>query len=51
MMDENIFMKEKKPISFEDYLEYDENIMGNLGGELPVIVYRLLENSIKAEIA
>lgn len=38
MMDENIFMKEKKPISFEDYLEYDENSRGNLGGELPVIV-------------
>ena len=31
-MDENIFMKEKKPISFEDYLEYDENSRGNLGG-------------------
>lgn len=30
MMDENIFMKEKKPISFEDYLEYDENSRGNL---------------------
>ncbi len=40
-------MKEKKPISFEDYLEYDENSRGNLGGELPVIVYRLLEYSIK----
>ena len=50
-MDENIFMKEKKPISFEDYLEYDENSMGNLGGELPVIVYRLLEYSIKDELA
>ena len=41
-MDENIFMKEKKPISFEDYLEYDENSRGNLGGELAVIVFRLL---------
>lgn len=51
MMAENIFMKEKKPISFEDYLEYDENSRGNLGGELPVIVYRLLEYSIKDELA
>lgn len=50
MMDENIFMKEKKPISFEDYLKYDENSRGNLGGELPVIVYRLLEYSIKDEL-
>ena len=39
-MDENIFMKEKKPITFEDYLEYDENSRGIVGGELPVIVYR-----------
>ena len=44
------FMKEKKPISFEDYLKYDENSRGNLGGELPVIVYRLLEYSIKDEL-
>ena len=51
MMDDDIFMKEKKPISFEDYLEYDENSRGNLGGELPVIVYRLLEYSIKDELA
>ena len=51
MMDENIFIKEKKPISFEEYLEYDENSRGNLGGELPVIVYRLLEYSIKDELA
>ena len=51
MMEENIFMKEKKPISFEDYLEYDENSRGNLGEELPVIVYRLLEYSIKDELA
>ena len=50
MMDENIFMKEKKPISFEDYLEYDENSRGNLGGELPVIVYRLLEYSIRMSL-
>ena len=49
-MDENIFMKEKKPISFEDYLEYDENSRGNLGEELPVLVYRLLEYSLKEEL-
>lgn len=45
------FYEGKKPISFEDYLEYDENSRGNLGGELPVIVYRLLEYSIKDELA
>ena len=49
-MENNIFMKEKKPISFEEYLQYDENSRGNLGGELPVIVYRLLEYSLKDEL-
>lgn len=49
-MEDNIFMKEKKPISFEEYLQYDENSRGNLGGELPVIVYRLLEYSLKDEL-
>ena len=42
-MEENIFMSEKKQITFEEYLQYDENSRGNLGEELPVIVYRLLE--------
>ena len=49
-MESNIFMKEKKPISFEEYLQYDENSRGNLGGDLPVIVYRLLEYSLKDEL-
>ena len=46
-MIENIFMKEQKEITFEEYLQYAENSRGNLGGELPVIVYRLLEYSLK----
>ena len=49
-MIENIFMKEQKEITFEEYLQYDENSRGNLGGELPVIVYRLLEYSLKDEL-
>ena len=48
-MEENIFMSEKKQITFEEYLQYDENSRGNLGEELPVIVYRLLEYSLKDE--
>lgn len=47
---ENIFMKEQKKITFEEYLQYDENSRGNLGEELPVIVYRLLEYSLKDEL-
>ena len=49
-MIENIFMKEQKEITFEEYLQYAENSRGNLGGELPVIVYRLLEYSLKDEL-
>ena len=46
----NIFMQEQKPIKFEDYLQFDEGSRGNLGEELPVIVYRLLEYSLKDEL-
>lgn len=46
----NIFMQEAKPIQFEDYLQFNEGSRGNLGEELPVIVYRLLEYSLKDEL-
>lgn len=49
-MKDNIFMAEKKQITFEEYLQYDEESRGNLGAELPVIVYRLLEYSLKDEL-
>lgn len=43
-------MKDVKPIQFEDYLRFNEGSRGNLGEELPVIVYRLLEYSLKDEL-
>lgn len=46
----NIFMQDAKPIQFEDYLQFNEGSRGNLGEELPVIVYRLLEYSLKDEL-
>lgn len=49
-MEENIFLKGRKPIQFEEYLKYDENSRDNLGGELPVLVYRMLEYSMKEEL-
>ena len=49
-MEENIFLKDRKPVSFEDYLQYDEKSRGNLGEELPVLVYRMLEYSLKEEL-
>lgn len=49
-MEENIFMQDLKPLTLADYLKYDENSRGNLGEELPVMVYRLLEYSVKEEL-
>ena len=49
-MGDNIFLKEMKEIQFEDYFKYDAKCRGNLGDELPVMVYRMLEYSLKDEL-
>ena len=49
-MVDNIFLADTKPIPFEDYLQYNEGSRGNLGDEIPVFVYRLLEYSLKDEL-
>lgn len=49
-MAKNIFMEEAALPRFEDYLKYDEQSRGNLGDELPVLVYRMLEYSLKDEL-
>lgn len=49
-MTDNIFMTDMKKISLDEYLQYDSNSRGNLGADIPVIVYRLLEYSIKDEL-
>lgn len=49
-MENNIFLAGKKPITFEEYLQFDEKSRGNLGEELPVLVYRMLEYSLKEEL-
>lgn len=49
-MTTNIFLADQQPISFEDYLQYNESSRGNLGSELPVFIYRLLEYSLKDEL-
>lgn len=43
-------MADQKPIRFEDYLQYDQNSRGNLGADIPVLVYRMLEYSLKDAI-
>ena len=47
---ENIFLEGRKPVRFEDYLQYDQSSRGNLGAEIPVLVYRMLEYSLKDAI-
>ena len=49
-MGDNIFLKEMKEIRFEDYFKYDASSRGNLGDQLSVMVYRLLEYSLKEEL-
>ena len=43
-------MTNKRPITFEEYLQFDEKSRENLGEELPVLVYRMLEYSLKEEL-
>ena len=49
-MTDNIFMDDVKEITMDDYLCFDESSRVNLGAELPVLVYRLLEYSLKEEL-
>ena len=50
MAENNIFMADRKEVTLEDYLRFDANSRGNLGAELPVLVYRMLEYSLKDEL-
>lgn len=50
-MDKNIFLEELPEITFEDYMKYDKDSRGNMGEMIPVSVYRLLEYSLKEELA
>jgi len=51
MEEENIFLMNQPKLGLEDYLEYNCAGRGNLGEEIPVFVYRLLEYSLKEELA
>ena len=49
-MKDNIFLKDRKELKLADYMMAQENGRENLGSELPVAVYRLLEYSIREEL-
>ncbi|MDO4460684.1 MAG: 4-vinyl reductase [Clostridia bacterium] len=46
-MEENIFLRDNPAVKFEDYLDFDDEGRLNLGDTLPVVVYRMLEFSLK----
>ena len=47
MEEENIFLANRPKITLEDYLGYNCSGRGNLGEDVPVFVYRMLEYSLK----
>ncbi len=49
-MNNNIFLKNQKEPSLEDYMNFEPEGRGDLGGEIPVVMYRLLQYSMKAQL-
>lgn len=49
-MDRNIFLENMPKITFEQYLEFNEESRENMGPMIPVPIYRLLEYSIREEL-
>lgn len=49
-MERNIFLENSKKPDLADYMKFNNSDRGNLGNEIPVPVYRLLEYSIREEI-
>ena len=50
-MAENVFLENKRKLSLTEYMNYNTNDRGNLGDQLPVAVYRLMEYSIREQLA
>lgn len=49
-MAENVFLDGKQSWSLAEYMNYDGDERGNLGGDIPVVVYRLLEYSVREQL-
>ena len=47
---DNIFLKDQKPETLDTFLNYTDAGRENLGDTLPVMVYRMLEYSLKLEL-
>ena len=46
----NIFLKDQRPETLDTFLNYSDAGRENLGDTLPVMVYRMLEYSLKLEL-
>lgn len=49
-MENNVFLEGRKKPTLHDYMNFDEDGRSNLGEEIPVIVYRLLEYSVREQL-
>ncbi|MCI7812595.1 MAG: 4-vinyl reductase [Robinsoniella sp.] len=41
-MEKNVFLEERKELELSDYMHFQSGDRGNLGGQVPVMIYRFL---------
>ncbi len=49
-MTENVFLENRKKLSLDEYMKFNTSDRGNLGEDIPVVVYRLLEYSMREQL-
>ena len=50
MDDDNVFLTDSKKFTLSDYMNSHEEGRSNLGDQIPVVVYRLLEYSLREQL-
>lgn len=49
-MAENVFLENKRKLGLDEYMNFNSSGRGNLGDEIPVAVYRLMEYSLREQL-
>ncbi len=49
-MESNVFLEDARPLVLKDYMSFKEGSRENLGMQIPVVVYRLLEYSLREQL-
>ncbi len=49
-MADNVFLQNKRKLGLAEYMNFNAGDRGNLGEELPVVVYRLMEYSLREQL-